>query len=136
MQQLEVALLGLLSAKLINVLLASLQSTSSTQHHAVPLHPLVTTSVLPSPPTVPIVGVTNTEEPAEATATSSGVQVTTPLLQKESTLSKQWHIFPMPIPATTQRSHSPSGTLSSSASPPLPIVVIPELAIPLYAHPE
>ena len=36
----------------------------------------------------------------------------------------------MPIPATTQRSHSPSGTLSSGASPPLPIVVVPELAIP------
>ena len=75
-------------------------------------------------------GVTNTKEPAEATATSSGVQVTTPLSQKESTPSKHWHIFPPPIPATTQKSCSPSSTFSSNASPPLPIVVVPELAIP------
>ena len=76
------------------------------------------------------------KEPAEATATSSGVQAITPLSQIESTPSKCWHIFQMPIPATTQRSCSPSGILSSSASPPLPIVVVPELAISPYAHPE
>ena len=109
---------------------------SSTQHQAVPLQPLFTTSVSSSLPIIPIVGITNTKEPAEATATSSGVQVTTLLSQKESTPSKHQHIFPTLIPATTQRSCSPSCTLSSSASPPLPIVVVPELAIPPYAHPE
>ena len=136
LQQLEVPLLGLPAVKLIDIILASLQSTSSTQHQAVPLQPSISTSVSPPTPTVPIVGVTDTKEPAEATATSSGVQVTTPLSQKESTPSKCWCIFPMLIPATTQRSHSPSGTLSSSASSPLPIVVVPELTSPPYAHPE
>ena len=54
LQQLEVALLGSLAAKQINVLLASLQSTSSTQHHAVLLQPSITTSVSPPPPPLEI----------------------------------------------------------------------------------
>ena len=50
LQLLEVALMGLLAAKLIDVLLAGLQSTSSTQHQTVPLQPLVTSFVSPSTP--------------------------------------------------------------------------------------
>ena len=109
---------------------------SSTQHQAVPPQPLAITSMAPSPPTIPIVSVTNLKEPVEATATPSGSKVTTPPSQKESTPSKSQCIFPMPIPTTTQRSHSPSCTVSSNASPPLPIIVVPELAIPPFAQPE
>ena len=57
MQQMEVALLGLPAAKLLNILSISMQSTASTQHQAapiqpqtVPFHPLATTSIYPSPP--------------------------------------------------------------------------------------
>ena len=72
LQQLGVALLGSLAVNLINILLVSLQSMSSMQHQAVPLQPSVTTFMSLLPPTIPIVGVTDTKEPAEATATSSG----------------------------------------------------------------
>ena len=105
----------------IHIFYAASGSTSSAISH----HFCVT-----STPTVPIVGVTNMKEAVEATGTSSRVQMTTSVLQKESTPSKHQCIFPMAIPATTQRSSSPSGTLSSSASPPLPIIVVSELAIP------
>ena len=106
---------------------------SFMQHHAIPPQPLATTSMATITPTIPIVGVTNLKEPAEATVTPNGSKATTPPSQKESTPSKCQYIFPMPIPATTQRSHSPSCTLSSDASPPLPSIVVHGLAFPPLA---
>ena len=65
MQQMEVALLGLPAAKLLDLLSMSMQSTHSTENQATPLqpqtlpfHPLATTSISPSPPIIPIAGVT------------------------------------------------------------------------------
>ena len=64
MQQMEVALLGLPAVKLLAILLMSMQSTHSTQCQTTPLQPQAlpfhlsaTTSISPSPPTIPIVGV-------------------------------------------------------------------------------
>ena len=128
--QLEVALLGSPVMSLINILLVSLQSMSSTQHPVVPLQPSVTTSMSPSPPpsllwVLPTQKSQLKPQPLQVKGT-----VTKPLSQKESTPSKCWHIFPMLIPATTQRSPSPSSTLSSGVPPHLPPIVVPELAIP------
>ena len=68
-QQLEVALQGSPATKLLNVL------SMSTQHQAAPLqsttvppHPLAASSISPSPPSVPIMGVTDTAGPTDAKA--------------------------------------------------------------------
>ena len=105
MQQMEVALLGLEAAKLLDILLMSMQSTPSTQHQATLLqpqtvhyHPLATTSISSSPPTIPIVGVMDTKGPTDATAISSGVQTPTSPAQKEPMTSKCQCIILMPIP--------------------------------------
>ena len=135
LQQIEVALLGLPAAKLLDILSMSMQSTHSTQHQATPLqtqalpfHPLATTSIFPSPPTILIAGVTDTKEPTDAIATLSGEQAPTSPAQKEPTTSKCQCIIPMPIPPTIFRSSSPFSHLS--------IIVVPELAIPMYTLPE
>ena len=141
MQQMEVALLGSLAAKLLDILLMSMQSTHSTQHQVtphqpqtLPFHPLASTFISPLPPTISIAGVTDTKEPTDDIATSSGLQAPTSPAQKEPMTSKCWCIIPMPIPPTT--------LMSSSSSSHLPIIVGPELAIPMYTllehinHPE
>ena len=136
LHQLEVALLGSPAANLIDVLSVSLQSMSSMQHQAVPLQPSVTTSMSPSPPpsllwVLPIQKSQMKLQPLQ-------VGVWQPhLSQRRSQHHPSASIyFPMPIPATTQRSCSPSGTLSSGAPFSLLLIVVPELAIPPYAHPE
>ena len=69
-------------------------------------------------------------------ATSSGSEGTTLPLHDETTPSKCHQIYPTPIPQpdVTPRPLSPSHTLSSGTSTPLPIEVIPELAIPSHAQ--
>ena len=70
------------------------------------------------PPAIPIVGITDMKGLTDATATSSRVQIPTPLSLKESMIF-QVHccIIPMPIPPTTLMSSSPSSIHAHCCGP-------------------
>ena len=74
MQQLELALMGSPAAKLSDVLSMSLQHQAEPQWFpSIPFHPLTTSSTPSSPPSVPIAGITDTERPVEAKASTSKI---------------------------------------------------------------
>ena len=100
---------------------ASLCSTS------VPLHPSTTSSMPSSPSSVPIAGITDMEGPVEAKASTSMISPPTTSADIEAASPKCHQIIPVPIPTTTSR--------SSSLPSKLPVVVVPELAVPLHALP-
>ena len=74
MQQLELALLGSPVARLLDVLAMGTQHQTTSLHStSVPLHPSTTLSTPSSPPSVPIAGITDTEGPVEAKASTSKI---------------------------------------------------------------
>ena len=80
-QQLEVALLGLSMAQLLNVLATGMMHPASTLQHQV-IHPpqaYTTTPMVPPPSTIPIAGITNSSMPVVA---SSSSEITTPVSQE------------------------------------------------------
>ena len=134
MQLMEVALLGSLAAKLLDILLkvCSPHLLLNTRQHPSNLRQYLSIHQPLPPyllhPTIPIAGVMDTKWPPDATATLNGVQAPTSPSQEELTTSKHWCIVPMPIPPTTLRSSSPSSHL--------PFIMVPELVIPTYTLPE
>ena len=128
MQQLELALLGSPSAKVLDVLAMATQSHTISAHpSSIPLHLTTASSALISTPSVPILGVSETAEPLEVKASTS-TSPPTMLVDREVIPSKCCRIIPMPIPATTSRaSSSPSKLL---------LVVVPELVVLVHALPE
>ena len=122
------ALLGLPVAKLLNVLATGTQhQTASTCSTSVPLCPSTTSSMPSSPPSVPIAGITDTEEPVEAQASTSKLSPPTSA-DIEAASPKCHQIIPVPIPTTTSK--------SSSLPSKLPVIHVPELAAPAHALPE
>ena len=128
MQQLELALLGSPTAKIIDVLAVATQShTTFAFPSSMSLH-LTTASSAPLPtPLVPILGVTDLAKPVEVKASTSKMPPPTSLVGIEIAFSKCQGIIPMPIPATTSR--------ASSSPSRLPLVVVPKLAVPVHALP-
>ena len=125
MQQLELAILGSPSAKVLDVLAMATQSlTTSACPSSMPLHLATASSVPLSTPLVPIIGVTEMEVKASTSKTSPP----TTLVDIEISPSRCCRIIPMLIPATTTRaSSSPSKLL---------LVVMPELAVLVHTLPE
>ena len=128
-QQLEVALLGSSAAKLLDVLLMSMQHQATPlQSTTVPPHPPAASSISPPPSSFPIMGVTDIVGLADAKATLSEIAALKPSTETEVMPSKCWHIIPTPITPTTSR--------SSSIPSQFPIVVVPKLVIPASTLPE
>ena len=97
-QQLEVALLGSMAAKLLDVLLMSMQHQAvSLQSTTVPPHPPAGSSIWPLSPSVPITNVMDTAGPADVRATLSQIPASKPSTETEVTPSKHQCIIPMPI---------------------------------------
>ena len=105
MQQLELALLGSPVARLLDVLLMGIQQQiMSSCSTAVPLHPSTTLSTSSSLPSVPIMGITNTESPAEAKASTIKVLPPTMSTDVEAVSPKCYWIIPVPIPTPASKS--------------------------------
>ena len=81
-----------------------------------------------SPASVPIAGMTDMEGPVEAKASTSKTSPPTTSTDIEAGSPKCHQIIPVPIPTTASRSKS----LPSK----LPVLVVPELAVPVHALPE
>ena len=129
MQQLDLALLGSPVAKLLDVLMMGIQhQTTSSQLTSMPLHPSATSSTPFSLPSVPITGITDMEGLAEAKASTSKISPPTMSTDVEAVTSKCHQIIPVLIPTTASR--------SSSLPSKLPVIVVPELAVPAHALPE
>ena len=129
MQQLELALLGSPTAKVLDELAMATQShTTSAGPSSMPLHLATALSVPVSTPLVPVIGVTEMVEPTEVKASTSKTSPPTTFVDLEVAPSKCCRIIPMPIPAATSR--------ASSSPSKLPLVVMPELAVPVHAFPE
>ena len=105
MQQLELALLGSPSARLLDVMGTQHQTTSS-HSTSVPLCPSTTLSTPFLPPSVPIAGITDMEGPVEAKASTSKILPPTMSADIEAASPKCCQIIPLPIPTTTSRSSS------------------------------
>ena len=125
-QQLELALLGSPTAKILDVLAMATQShTTFACPSSMSLH-LTTTSYMPIPtPLVPILGVTEMAEHMEIKASSSKMPPPTTSVGIEIASSKHHRIIPMQIPATTSR--------ASSSPSKLPLVVVSELVVLAHA---
>ena len=122
MQQLELALLGSPAARLLDVLAVGTQHLTASSHStSMSLHPSTTLSTPSSPPSVPITGITDTEGPVEAKASTSKISPPTTSAGIEAASPKCSQIVPVPIPTATSR--------SSSLPSKLPVVVVPELAV-------
>ena len=130
MQQLELALLGSPAARLLDVLVTvhSAPNNVFTCLTSVSLHPSATSSKPSSLPSVPIAGITDTEEPAEAKASTSKILPPIMSTDVEAVSPKHHLIIPVLIPTTACR--------SSSSPSKLPVVVVSELAVPAHALPE
>ena len=127
-QQLELALLGSSVARLLDVLAMGLQHQTMSSHSTyVPLHPSATSSMPSSIPSVPMTGITDTEGPDEAKSSTSKISPPTISADVEAVSPKCHQIIPMSIPTTTSR--------SSSLPSKLPVIVVPELAVPTHALP-
>ena len=134
-QQLEVALLGIPAAKILDVLMMATKSeTSSTPLSSKLLHSATTllattpcTIVLP--PKVPIVGVIEVEEPPLVEAsTSKKIPSPSTLADHEVGSSKCRRIILTPILIT-----SPNST---SLAFRLPSIIVPKLEVLVYTLPE
>ena len=130
MQQLEVALLGLPAARILDILMMATQSqTSSTPISSRSLHSATASSMIVLPPQVPIVGVTEVEElPLAEASTSKKMPPPTTSTDPKAGSSKYRRIILTSILITSSKA-------SSSASK-LPSVTVPELAILVYTLPE
>ena len=133
-QQLEVALLGSPAAQVIDLLAGGLIPSSIVAVPAQP-HPGACISTPPAPPptSIPVLGV-NTTGPRPAMASTSGGDESALPQAKASKVSEvvQHHcITPTPVELL-------SSTIASSSTEveTLPIVVVPELAVPAEAYPE
>ena len=128
-QQLELALLGTPVAKLLDVLGMDTQHQKASSHPpSVPPSPSTTSSMPSSPPSVPIAGKTDMEGPVEAKASTIKISPPTTSADIEAASPNGHQIIPVPIPTTTSR--------SSSLPSKLPVIVVPELAVPVHALPE
>ena len=129
-QQLEVALLGLLATRVLDILMMAIQSqTSSTPLSSRSLHSATTSSVIVSPPQVPKVGVTKVEEPPLAEAsTSRKMPPPTTSTDPKAGSSKYRRIIPTPIPITSSKASRSASKLLS--------VIVPKLTVPVDALPE
>ena len=79
-------------------------------------------------PSVPIIGITDMEGPAEANASTSKISPPTISTDVEAVSPKHCHIFSVPIPTTASR--------SSSLPSKLPVIVVLELVVPVHTLPE
>ena len=121
-QQLELA-------RVLDVLVMGTQyQTTSLHSTSVPVHPSVTSSMPSSSPSVPIAGITDMEGPAEAKASTSKTLPPTTSADIEAGSPKHHWIILVLIPTTASR--------SSSIPSKLPVIVVPELAVPVHALPE
>ena len=129
-QQLELALLGLLVARILDILAMATKSQIPSTHLSLALLcPSTTPSVSVSSPLVHIVGVTETEEsPIAEASTSKKTPPPTTSADIEAVSPKCQRIIPTLIPVTTSK--------TSSSAFKLPFVVVPELVVPAYALPE
>ena len=129
MQQLELALLGSPTAKVLDVLAMATQShTTFACSSSMSLHSTTASSALIPTPSVPILRVTEMAEPREVKTSTSKTSTPTTSVSIKIAPSKHHRIIPMLIPATTSRaSNSPSK---------LPLVVMPELVAPVHTLPE
>ena len=131
MQQLEVALLGVPTVQVINVLASRLASSPWLDPPTQP-HPKMYTSTSPSPypPSVPIMGIFSTFPKPGVASTSATPQTMAPaaLESTDPEVSQHHQIIPTPI--------EPSSLNTEQSSETLPVVVVPELLIPAEAYPE
>ena len=126
MQQLELALLGSPTAKVLDVLPMATQSHTTFAHpSSMPLHLTTVSSALIPTPSAPIPWVTEMVEPIEVKASTSKTSPPTTLVDIKSVPSKHCRTTPMPIPVTTSR--------ASSSPSKLPLVVVAKLAVPVHA---
>ena len=94
------------------------------------------TPMAPPPSTIPIVGFTDSSMPVVA---SSNSEVTTPASQEIQEIPPKYHwISPtlIPQPEVTSMPSSPPHPGPSDKSTTLPIVIVPELAVPSEAQPK
>ena len=105
MQQLELAQLHSPAAKVLDVLAMATQShATSTCPPSMPLHLATALSVSVSTPSVPIVGLTEMEEPTDVKASTSKMSPHTTSVDIEVAPFKHHRIIPMLLPATILQS--------------------------------
>ena len=130
-QQLEVALLFSPEADVVGLLSDGLEQTRPVLQTIQP-HPQTYTSTPPAPipMAVPILGISTISTPSvEKTTESQDIPVMTP---------KYHHLTPMLVTSSASplvSASSPSSSLPSKSAS-YPVIVIPELAIPVEAYPE
>ena len=131
MQQLEVALLGSPASGIINLLAEILSWLPPSMRQTVQSpHVYTSTPLAPPPSTIPIVGITTsmTEKTGDERADKNATMISDPQ-EAPQNVPKHCHIIPTPVP-------TPEGPSTSSTSSSCPIVVVPELTIPMDACPE
>ena len=134
-QQLEVGLLGFPAAQILDLLAAGMRQPTSTSQGSVILPPKAYTSTLMPPPlpTIPFVGVTSSL--CITSVSSDGNEATVLDFQE---ISKCYHIVPtsiQPSDSTSLPSSLPFPGLSNKSTS-YPILIVPELAVPMQAQPE
>ena len=126
-QQLEVVLLGIPAAKVLNVI--AMATSSSQVCPSVPSRPSITLAVKASttlaPPQVPLAGVTPSPEKSLAAEEVRAYTLTTDL---DSTLAKWCKITPIPLPAKGSDAGSKSSKFLS--------IIVPKLAVSMQALPQ
>ena len=128
-QQLELTLLGPPVARLLDMLVMHTQHQTASSHStSVSLHPSTTLSMPSAPPSVPITGITDTEKPGDAKASTIKISPPTTSADIEAASPKCCQITPMPIPTTTSR--------SSSVPSKLHVVVVPKIVVSVHALSE
>ena len=140
-QQLEVALLGSPVAQVVDLLAEGFtQAQASTFIIPVQPHPKFSTNTPPAPPPclVPVEGI-STSSPTQAVAPASlsdivESAVLEPKERKASDIVPFRHISPIPVGLSS--SASTTSLLVPTSVTTLPVVVVPQLAIPAEAEPE
>ena len=126
-QQLEVTLVGSPAAQPLDVLAIRMMHPASTRqaiHHP---QAYTATPMVPPPSIIPIAGITNSSMPVVA---SSSSKVPTPASQEIPPKHNQISPTPTSQPQVTSMPSSPPHPGPSDKSTTLPIVIVPELAIP------
>ena len=134
-QQLEVALLGSPTVQIIDLLIAGMRQPASTSQRSaiLPSKAYTSTPMAPPPPTIPIVGITNS---LPITSVSSEGNEAMALDSQE--ISKCCCIVPtsiQPSESTSLPSSPPSSGLSNKSTS-YPILIVPELAMPAEVQPK
>ena len=140
MEQLKVALLGSTMAQVVDLLSKGLvQAKALTSVTPAQPHPGIYTSTPPAPPpsSVLVAGVSTTSPKPAVVPTMesmSSMDESTPPKAKGSKISVEdlphHHITPTPVGSSS------SSSSSSVSTGTLPVVVVPELAIPAEAYQE